>query len=294
MLGIPKGALHFIPVLGIAVVLVVKNDVTGRSLASLAQDLIFDKLGMPNSTFDSLLPEAFRPQAAIAHQANGVPVPGNWHTYPEQAPASLWSTPTDLGHLLVEILKSHNHTSDLVLSTEMTRQMPTPQAGWMGLGFVVVELDGWTRFDHPGWNEGFHSYFAGCLGAGQGVVWMANGENGKLLGQEVMRALASLLGWSGYRPVEKSVSEVDPVNLSHFEGEFRFVDYPDFGVEIFLDCAYLYCQESLDGIRYQLFPESEFKFFCLHHPETFTFFENDEGEVDSIVIGQYSNLVQVE
>jgi CubicO group peptidase (beta-lactamase class C family) len=146
------------------------EDVTGRSLAGLAQELIFDKLGMTNSTFEHLLPEAYVPQAAIAHRDNGDPVPGKWHTYPEQATASLWSTPSDLARLIVEVLKSHKDQSSLVLSTEMTRQMLTPQVGWMGLGYVIVEMDGWTRFDHPGWNEGFHSYLAGYLGAGQGIV----------------------------------------------------------------------------------------------------------------------------
>ncbi|MFC1879675.1 serine hydrolase domain-containing protein, partial [Chloroflexota bacterium] len=129
------------------------------------QELIFDKLGLTNRTFEHLLPEAYIPQAAAARRANGDPVPGKWHIYPEQATASLWSTPTDLARLMVEMLKSHKGESGLVLSAAMTRQMLTPQTGWMGLGVVIIEEDGWTRFDHPGWNEGFHSYLAGYLGA---------------------------------------------------------------------------------------------------------------------------------
>lgn len=172
------------------------EDVTGRPLAGLAKELIFDKLGMANSTFDSMLPQAYLPQAATAHHKTGEPVPGKWHTYPEQAAASLWSTPSDLARLIIEVLKSCKNESNLLLSAEMTRQMLTPQVSLGGLGFNIIKKDGMTRFGHSGWNEGFHSIMIGCPETGQGVVWMTNGENGKHLGWEVSRGLTEVLRWS--------------------------------------------------------------------------------------------------
>ena len=183
---------------GYMVVQQIIEDVTGRPLAVLAQDLIFDKLGMAHSTYDSLLPEATLPQAATAHRRNGEPVPGKWHIYPEQAAASLWSTPSDQARLIVEVHKSYKNESNLVISTEMTRQMLTPELDSVGLGLAIIKKGNWTGFGHPGWNEGFHSFLIGYLGTGQGVVWMTNGENGKHLGQEVMRALDEFYGWPGY------------------------------------------------------------------------------------------------
>ena len=82
------------------------EDVTGRPLAALAKEFIFDKLGMASSTFDSKLPQAFLPRAATAHSKTGELIPGKWHTYPEQAAASLWSTPSDLARFIIEVLKS--------------------------------------------------------------------------------------------------------------------------------------------------------------------------------------------
>jgi CubicO group peptidase (beta-lactamase class C family) len=269
------------------------EDVTSRSLADLAQELVFDKLGMTSSTFEHMLPEVYIPQTATAHRVNGDPVPGKWHTYPEQAPASLWSTPFDLARLIIEVLKSHNDESGLVLSPEMTRHMLTPQVGWMGLGFVVDERDGWTWITHAGWNEGFHSDMIGFLGAGQGVVWMTNGENGKLLGQEVMRGLVKVFGWPGFQSVEKSVAKVDPAVFSQYVGKYRYIDYPDFGVEIIKDGDHLFLQESQGGVRYQLYPESETDFFCLPRSEEITFIKNDKGEGE-ILIGEYEHLERVE
>lgn len=172
------------------------EDVTGRSLAALAKEIIFEKLGMTSSTFDSVLPAALLPRAATAHNAKGKPVPGRWHTYPEQAPASLWSTPSDLARLLIEVFKSYKGVSSLVLSPEMTRQMLVPQIGMGGLGFNVIIQDGMTRFGHPGWNVGVHGLALACLETGQGLVWMTNAENGRRLNWEVARGLSEVVKWS--------------------------------------------------------------------------------------------------
>jgi CubicO group peptidase (beta-lactamase class C family) len=177
------------------------EDVTGRPLAVLAKELIFDKLGMVHSTFESRLPQAFIPQAATAHLRTGEPLPGKWHTYPEGAAASLWTTPSDLARLIGQLLKSYKNESNLVLSPQMTRQMLSPHArigeNWdCGFGFNIVKKDGMTRFGHPGWNEGFHCIMLWCPEIGQGVVWMTNGENGRRLGLEVSHGLADAVIWS--------------------------------------------------------------------------------------------------
>jgi hypothetical protein len=98
--------------------------------------------------------------------------------------------------LAIQVLKSYKNKSNLVLSSEMTRQMLVPQMSLGGLGFNIIIKDGMTRFGHPGWNEGFHSIIIGCLETGQAVVWMTNGENGRHLGWEVSCGLAEIVRWS--------------------------------------------------------------------------------------------------
>ena len=78
----------------------------------------------------------------------------------------------------------------------MTQQMLTAQVDIAGLGFLIIKSGGRTRFEHPGWNEGFHSLLIGDLLTGKGVAWMTNGENGNDLGWEVTRGLAKVFGWS--------------------------------------------------------------------------------------------------
>ena len=181
---------------GYVIVQQVLEDVSGSPLVALAKEIIFDKLGMSNSTFEPGLPDVFLPQAASAHLKSGEVLPGRWFTYPEQGPAALWSTSTDLARLISEVLKSLKNESNLVLSAEMTRRMLVPQMDIGGLGFNIVIQDGLTRFGHAGWNEGFHSLLLGCPETGQGVVFMCNGENGKNLRREVARGLAEVVKWS--------------------------------------------------------------------------------------------------
>ncbi len=176
------------------------EDVTGKPLARLAQEWIFDPLGMRRSTFDRRLPQDADPLVAAAHR-DGKPVPGKWRMYPELAAAGLWSTPSDLARLVAELIKSYKNESNRVLSAQMTREMMAPQMevrgrGFsVGMGFFLVIQDGETSFGRPGWNEGFHSLFGGVLETGQGFAWMCNGEKGNRLGFEVTQGLSKVSGW---------------------------------------------------------------------------------------------------
>ncbi len=181
---------------GYLVVQQMVEDLTGKPLAVLAKEYVFDKLGMANSTFDYPLPQTQLPKAATAHSKTGERMPGKWHTYPEQAAAGLWTTPSDLARLLIEVLKSYKKEESCVLSSEMTCQMLTPQMSTGGLGYFIAIKNGMTTFGHPGQNFGFRSLLLGCLETGQGVIWMANGENGRQLGREVMRGLDEVVGWT--------------------------------------------------------------------------------------------------
>ena len=65
-----------------------------------------------------------------------------------------------------------------------------------GLAFNIIQSEGMTTIGHPGWNVGFHCIMLSCLEAGQGLVWMTNGENGRKLGLDVSHGLAEVIKWS--------------------------------------------------------------------------------------------------
>src|SRR5690606_17154585 len=78
---------------GISIAQLVVEDETQKPFAQAARELVLQPFGMGNSTYVQPLPAALRDKAATGHRASGEPVAGNWHTYPEQAAAGLWTTP---------------------------------------------------------------------------------------------------------------------------------------------------------------------------------------------------------
>jgi hypothetical protein len=130
----------------------------------------------------------------------------------------------------------------------------------------------------------------GHLGTGQGVVWMTNGENGERLGLEVLRGLAGLLGWPDFRTNEKAVAQIDPAVLEEYEGQYQYADYPEFGAVVTREGDLLVLQETPDGLRYELYPESETTFFALERFEALTFVRDADGNVEAVMIGDYERL----
>ena len=187
-------------------------DATGQDFAALTQQLLFRPLRMRTATFAQPLPSALASRAAWAYSNNswfkGVP-----YVYPQQAPAGLYATPTDLARLLLEVQQAYRGRGR-VLSQASARALLTPAAEvssgtyreQMGLGTFLLQrtdrTDAASRyFEHTGVNAGFVAYVLGSVEGGNGVVIMMNANNGAPeLGKELRRAVARVYGWSGFLP----------------------------------------------------------------------------------------------
>jgi CubicO group peptidase (beta-lactamase class C family) len=69
------------------------QDVTGQPFPKLMRDSVLDPIGMTKSTYEQPLPASRMAEVSIPYQAEGQPVRGGPHVYPEMAPAGLWTTP---------------------------------------------------------------------------------------------------------------------------------------------------------------------------------------------------------
>jgi CubicO group peptidase (beta-lactamase class C family) len=162
-------------------------DATGRSFEDLARAFIFEPLGMRRSTFVQPLPKGWEGNAAIGHRPEGAMLPGRWHTYPELAAAGLWTTPSDLTRIILEIQAGGGR----VLKPATQRQMLTRLLGNYGLGLGIEE----KVFSHGGANEGFRCSMLGYLSGGRGVVVMTNSDSGSRLATEIQKKITADRGW---------------------------------------------------------------------------------------------------
>lgn len=189
-------------------------DVSGRPFADLMREVVLERLGMKHSTFQQSLPPSLRRQTARGHHEHGTVVKGGWHRYPEMAVAGLWTTPSDLAVLAIELQKARAGRSNKVLSRRMANEMFSGQMrdfpvamvseryGRLitnqGLGFRLEGAGRAARFSHHGGNVGYTCFIVVYLDRGQGAVVMTNSDNGRELIQEIVRSIAKEYGWPEY------------------------------------------------------------------------------------------------
>ncbi len=112
-------------------------DVSGKAFPALMRELVLDKIGMADSSYEQPLPATRAAMTASGTYADGKVVHGRWHIYPEMAAAGLWTTPTDLSRFAIEIALSRKGKSNRVLSEKMTAEMLTPVLEEAGLGLFM-------------------------------------------------------------------------------------------------------------------------------------------------------------
>jgi CubicO group peptidase (beta-lactamase class C family) len=232
-------------------------DVTGRPFPELLQEVVLGRIGMSHSTFTQPLPKELEVAAATAHRQNGEPIKGRWHTYPEMAAAGLWTTPSDLALFAIDLLESAQNKPNKVLSPEMSRQMLTKQAGSYGLGVSLGD----KVFSHGGSNEGFTCILVVHIDTAQGAVIMTNSDNGPPLFNEILRAISHEYNWTDYRPMERTVVQVDPARLALYAGQYDADGIP---VTVSLQSGQLSIHAGpLGSAPFKLYPGAEDRFFVL-------------------------------
>lgn len=179
---------------GYTVFQVAMEDVSGKSFTALLDDLVLEPAQMRASTYEQPLPKALWANAATGH-IEGQVVEGKFHNYPEQAAASLWTTPVDLAKFSLAVIKAARGDADAFLAPEMTKQFLSPKRNSWGLGPRLYEQDGEViGFHHGGANQGFRCKSVAFLD-GRGAVVMTNSDEGDPLIAEILAAAAEVYVW---------------------------------------------------------------------------------------------------
>jgi CubicO group peptidase (beta-lactamase class C family) len=192
-------------------------DATGRPFPDVARELVLGPLGMSDSTYQQPLPAALTSRAATGTTASGQPVKGRWHTYPEMAAAGLWTTPTDLARVIVELQSGHR-----VLSAATAETMLTPVMEEYGLGLRIVGSGRGRRFWHGGDDAGFQALLVASTTRGWGAVVMVNSDRGRTLADDIVRAIAREYEWPDYPPGQvRDVIALPAGGLRRYQGTFE-------------------------------------------------------------------------
>lgn len=187
------------------------TDASGKPFPEFMRIAVFDKLGMRDTTYEEPLPAARAASAASGVLRDGSAVKGRWHVTPEMAAGGLWSTPSDLAKLAIELALSIQGRSSHVLSQAMTRSMLTAHfrngvvnilgtkddPDGAGYGFFVGKNG---RFGHIGGNVGYQATLVMFGETGNGVVIMTNSDIGLTAGNVLLDKIAQVYGWNYVAP----------------------------------------------------------------------------------------------
>src|SRR5437868_3860885 len=119
---------------GFVIMQLLLTEITGKTFPQLMRDLVLQPAGMTHSTYEQPLPRNLASSGATAYRNSDEPVTGGAHTYPEMAPAGLWTTPSDLAHAAIEVQNEYAGKSTKILLQGLMRQMLTRQKDDWGLG----------------------------------------------------------------------------------------------------------------------------------------------------------------
>lgn len=189
---------------GYTVLQLLLEDATGTPFPHLMRDLVLDPAGMVGSTFEQPIPPGRTHEAARAHDREGRTTESGWHDYPEMAAAGLWTTPSELALLVLDLQGSLRGEEGHLLSPAMAAAMMERGLGGFGMGFKVDGEGERRTFSHGGSNHGFKAQLLAFVEDGQAAVIMTNGDNGGALAQELILAIAEEYHWPG---IEQEVRE---------------------------------------------------------------------------------------
>ncbi len=259
------------------------QDATQQPYHSFMRKTIFDPLGMKTSSYEQPPSAANKKLLATGYLTNGKAVVGNYHIYPEQAAAGLWSNPSELAAYVIEIQQSLIGKSNKILAREMATRyvMPfnskyvTPYPGEeAALGVFNRKTGNERYFTHDGSDRGFKAKFIGSIKDGYGAVLMINSDSREIL-EEVVNAIAFTYNWKDYLEPDKIVIKVNDDILNSYVGEYLFENDP---MSIIKEGDKLFIM--VNKIKMQMWFTSETEFFVLEQKAYSRFLKDVQGKVN--------------
>ncbi len=223
------------------------EDVAGKGFPEVMHENVFHPLGMTNSFYAPL--DSIRKENAAYGHTDADYIPNHAPIHVESAAGGLWTTPTDLGLLLIELMKAYNNQESKILDSRTVSSMMHPGFWDYGLGFKVLGEGKNFRFSHGGATTGWHSHFMAFPERGQAVVIMTNGTNGWVLWTEIVRAVADALNWPIERPRFVTPMELTKRQIKDYTGTYEMS-----GLEVQIKSDSMFLRFEGGGLTWQLIP----------------------------------------
>jgi len=206
---------------GYVIVQMALEDHFKKPIAELAQEYVFTPFNMKNTTMIQPNEKGFLSNVAKVHDEDGNIIKTGLPITPQLAPSGMWSTPTDLAKLTIEIQKALRNEENTVISHEVAKKTTEIAAlkdavgGW-SLGWQLsFGYDNYNWFQCNGSNTGVGGDIFATMEDGNGFVIFANGEkpNRFPVIDYTRNTLLSIMKWK--KEIPKGNIKSIPVNLQN-------------------------------------------------------------------------------
>lgn len=245
-------------------------DLTGAPFENWARDHLFAPAGMRHSQFDQALPKDWSSLASVPHDAQGKPVAGGAHRYPEMAAAGLWTTGPDLARFLIDLQQAMGGERGHLLSPKMARGMLEPIKPGHAMGFDIGGSSQRRYFFKGGDTIGYACAIVAYAKGGDGAVVMTNASNGHTLTREIFRGIASAYAWPDFQPQPRKAIADDPQSARRIVGHYDLGSNTVFTIRIDAGHPVVVWPGSEPE---RLYPESATRWFTLSDNATYSFDE---------------------
>ncbi|MEE1945839.1 serine hydrolase domain-containing protein [Pedobacter sp. KR3-3] len=167
---------------GYVIVQMALEDTLNKSMAALAQAYIFSPLGMKNTTMIQPNEKGFPSNVALVHDEDGKVIRTGLPITPQVGASGMWSTPTDLAKLSIEIQNALRNKNNKVVSHRIAKAITAVSAlknavgGWSYGWQKSFGYNNYDWFSCNGSNTGVGGNILATMTNGNGMVYLANGE----------------------------------------------------------------------------------------------------------------------
>ncbi|MBD3906721.1 beta-lactamase family protein [Chryseobacterium sp. Ch-15] len=204
---------------GYTIIQMALEDTFDKPIAELAKEYIFSPLGLKNTTMIQPNEKGFLTNVALVHDKDGKVIKTGLPITPQVGPSGLWSTPTDLAKIAIEVQNALRNKNNKVISHNVAKKMTEVSAlknavsGWSYGWQKSFGYNNYDWFACNGSNTGVGGNVMGTMKDGNGFAFLANGEKPNrfpVMGA-TQKTILSVMNWNGNFHTEKT-QEI-PANL---------------------------------------------------------------------------------
>lgn len=190
---------------GYTIIQMALEDTFNKPIAVLASDYIFSPIGMNNTTMIQPNENGFLTNVALVHDKDGKVIKTGMPIIPQVAPSGMWSTPTDLAKLAIEMQNALRNKNNKVISNTLAKKVTAATAlqnavgGW---SYGWQKSFGYNNYDWflcNGSNTGVGGTLGATMTGGNGFAFLANGEkpNRFPVMSHTQKTILQLMDWKG-------------------------------------------------------------------------------------------------